>query len=332
MATEQNRKSVLDYKAEMQGLSAAEQADFWVIQMDEPMTEEQEMAFRLWLKSSPENRPAYDAARQVWALAGTAATLSAPLSNDGHQTPPRRASLVLIRAAFAVAAVIIAGVFLLQNTYFAPANHITALNGFEKFTLADGSLATLDAGAEISINFDDNTRVVDLEKGGILVEVAHNKAKPFIIAATGIQVRAVGTAYSVEVTHSKTHVAVFEGVIEISDPTANNSPVQLTAGQSWYMTDDMADGQTIRQNRVAGAYWHQKQLKAENQSLGEVLEKLSRHNGEDVLWISPDIRSLEISGLFQLDNASFLLDFLQKEYHIEKYELFGRSAFFLKNS
>lgn len=333
MITEQHEKSVMDYTAELSGLSLSEQADFWVIQLDNPMSDNQEMAFRLWLQANPAHRAAYDEARQIWALATDAA---ATYSRDNQPKPAGTIKPNKLRVAsltVALVLILLTGLFFLQIPLRPAGTLQTAYNSFRDIELADGSHAVLDAGSEIRINYSANERVVRLKEGGVFVDVTPNKSRPFIVSVNQFDVRAVGTAYSVELLQGNLDVSVHEGVIEILDPHhATQAPIRLQEGQSWSFNMGSNTAEVRENISVAHAYWRKGQLKSEDQPLGEILEKLSRHIGENVLWINPEIQAIKVSGLFQLDNSNFLLDVLLKKYGIEKYELFGKSVFFLKKS
>jgi transmembrane sensor len=99
----------------------------------------------------------------------------------------------------------------------------------EKRTLPDGSIVELKPGAVITVDYQPDARRVSLERGEAFFQVA-KAAVPFVVSARAVGVRAVGTAFSVQVGARVVEVLVTEGTVavgDISGPT--NSPAARKA-------------------------------------------------------------------------------------------------------
>lgn len=84
-------------------------------------------------------------------------------------------------------------------------------------TLPDGSVVTLNKNSSLRFPsaFRDSTRNISLE-GEAFFDVAPDKAHPFIIAASDVQVRVVGTSFNVRSRKGITKVVVETGVVQVS--------------------------------------------------------------------------------------------------------------------
>ncbi len=68
----------------------------------------------------------------------------------------------------------------------------------ERRELPDGSVVDLKPGAEIAVEFTPALRRVTLRAGAAHFAVVKNPARPFVVAVGDVEMRAVGTEYSVQ--------------------------------------------------------------------------------------------------------------------------------------
>lgn len=100
---------------------------------------------------------------------------------------------------------------------------IVASNGERRVVrLADGSVITLAAGSQVDIRFMRDERRLWLRRGEALFKVAHNRARPFIVQTIHGEIKAVGTAFDVEVGSKDAQVTVVEGIIQVTLPVERN--------------------------------------------------------------------------------------------------------------
>jgi len=83
-------------------------------------------------------------------------------------------------------------------------------------TLPDGSVVTLNKNSSLRYPsaFTDSTRNISLD-GEAFFDVAADKAHPFIIAASDVEVRVVGTSFNVRSRKGVTKVVVETGVVQV---------------------------------------------------------------------------------------------------------------------
>ncbi|MSU50437.1 MAG: hypothetical protein EXS37_15360, partial [Opitutus sp.] len=102
-------------------------------------------------------------------------------------------------------------------------------------TLPDGSVVELKAGAEIAVAFSSTLRRVTSRRGEAHFQVTKDSNRAFVVSAGGIEARAVGTGFSVQLRSTTVEVLVTEGHVAVnqgSEKSAAVSPptsTQLTA-------------------------------------------------------------------------------------------------------
>lgn len=85
-----------------------------------------------------------------------------------------------------------------------------------KQTLPDGSTVELKDGASINIEFGAAIRRIALASGEAHFQVTKDSGRPFVVVASGVEIRAVGTAFSVQLGQRAVEVLVTEGLVEVA--------------------------------------------------------------------------------------------------------------------
>ena len=210
----------------------------------------------------------------------------------------------------------------------------------EQRTLPDGSVVELNAGAEISIDFGPGSsglRRVALLRGEVHFQVAKDPARPFVVEARGVQFRAVGTAFSVEVAPNKVAMLVTEGRVAVdreppkvsaapavtADDSPRETPVLVGAGERVVvdvtgsavpsLPDVIA---TTTSERAEILAWRIPRIDFNEMKLANVVDLLSRHSGRRITLGSARLGGLEISGVLRADNVESLLQMLEANYAI----------------
>lgn len=82
-------------------------------------------------------------------------------------------------------------------------------------SLPDGSSVELKPGAEFVVAYTPELRRIQLRRGEALFHVVKDSNRPFVVAAAGVAVRAVGTAFSVAVEQDQVDVLVTQGRVAV---------------------------------------------------------------------------------------------------------------------
>ncbi len=168
----------------------------------------------------------------------------------------------------------------------------TAKGDIRRAPLADGSAVTLNTDTTIRASFDGRMRRVDLLRGEALFDVAKDPARPFVVVAGDVRVRAVGTSFTVR-THADGEVGVIvrEGVVEVWRGR-RASPCGLAAEHAVQVA---SDGRADARHRSASAAvdramaWRQGQIDLDGLTLGQAATEFARYSDRRVVIDDPAV-------------------------------------------
>lgn len=115
----------------------------------------------------------------------------------------------------------ILGVSFMFYTFLRPGSpkmvNLQSYNQVKTDTLSDGSVITLNKYALISYpeRFTGSTREIRLTKGEAFFNIAHNKAKPFIIHINDALVKVAGTSFNIKNNSSGAEIIVETGIVQV---------------------------------------------------------------------------------------------------------------------
>jgi transmembrane sensor len=270
---------------------------------------------------APDHRSALDWARQ----AGQADAVMAELKVLAHRRQRRRA---LLGATLACG--LATGVW-----FFAPnrpsdqpltAGPTILVVTPAQQTLPDGTAVDLREGAVLHHEFQPAMRRVVLERGTAHFQVTKDATRPFVVEADGIQVRAVGTAFSVQVGAAGVEVLVTEGRVSLN-AAANRSaegPL-LVAGEGAAVRPVAGEpeegrGLLIRPlsavEVATGLDWRIPRLEFAGTPLTEAVAMMNRHNRRQLVLADAALGDLQISGMLRADNLTALRELLRTNFGI----------------
>ena len=181
--------------------------------------------------------------------------------------------------------------------------------------LADGSEVEMKAGSEVVEQFVPAERRVQLVRGEAHFTVAKNPARPFIVVAKGVAVRAVGTVFNVRLDETSVEVLVTEGKVQVNSPalTASSAPTPATllmAGQRTVVATGGGDApgllavEAVTPREIDRLLaWQSSRMVFESTPLSEVVARFNRRPGdqprERLVLVDPELGAMRISGRFR---------------------------------
>lgn len=153
-----------------------------------------------------------------------------PVLRGRHRRMAATAAALVLMFPFAA---IVKGAWLERSVH-------TDLGEWRHVTLADGSAVQLGPRTRLRFEFSDAGRSVHLHGGEAYFEVAKDPARPFVVNAEPLVVRAVGTEFAVARHGREVTVTVAEGSVRVApsdaaaawlDPTSRNLSVPLTESE-----------------------------------------------------------------------------------------------------
>jgi transmembrane sensor len=261
-----------------------------------------------WRKQSPAHEKAWQKTHATWQHFNL---LKNPIDLPSAQALPReflqekkpaRIPRPLTFAACALTLVLLFTVLIYPPIRW-QADYVTSTGEIKQIHLADGSNVTLNTHSAIAVHYSAQLRKIELLEGEAFFEVAKDAVHPFIVEQQNIQVRAVGTAFTVYAQNDETQVDLLEGHVEVS--AGQSTPKKyLHAGQRAVISANplkVDDAQILPENM---ALWREGYLQLDNLSLQEAVAQLNRYFSGKVMLINPAFANKKVSGIFRIDSLN----------------------------
>jgi transmembrane sensor len=306
----------------------------WVARCDRGLNAREEAELQAWVSRDPRHAALFSQLRGTWsALNEPRVSGRAPLFlrqiqdrrlvlNRQH----RRRTIALAGASMlATAALIVAGLF--EPFKHRPASLPTVVLRPDRRDLPDGSFVELNTGAEITVAFSDVRRGVVLLQGEALFTVKADPSRPFVVNAGGVDVRAVGTAFSVQKEATRVSIMVTQGAVAVersSDGASLLSPgavpagavpssvgprvPELAAGQRIAVPVAAASANAVEVNVVSAEQiaealaWRQRRVEFTGTRLADAVQLFNRQNTLQLTFADPALGESRISGVFWTDD------------------------------
>ena len=337
----------------------------WLTERDDGFLPAREREFAQWLRADPRHAATVARLEQTLGLLGelpefrsdinTAFGRAAPVvafppaTAEEPARAPRRWSRAVAWAG--VAAALALGSFVGWRALQPPReiHFTTTVAGYERARLDDGSTLELNAASAVRVQFSATERRVQLESGEAHFAVAHDTARPFIVSAGGIAVRAVGTAFNVRYTaDGDVEVIVTEGKVSVGPALAavpsgsaredrnglptSGSPTFVTAGQRIVLPKhapppavEQVDPATLR----AALAWQSRLADFAEAPLADVIARFNTRSRIQLFLADEKLADRRIGGTFALDEAEAFVRLLERDGEIVG-ERRGETEIFLR--
>ncbi|HUR57335.1 MAG TPA: FecR domain-containing protein [Opitutaceae bacterium] len=292
----------------------------WFLRRAAGLTDEEQAQFDAWCSANPNHSAALDKFARTWATLneprerGMADHALKALGQRRVQRARQRRKVSLWTAGLAAAALIAFAVVPLgrPNRVEKGARSSIAIRP-DRQTLPDGSSVELNAGAHFELYFTAAERRVHLVRGEALFLVQKDSARPFVVSAGAIAVRAVGTAFAVRYDASGVDVLVTEGKVAVepraTGPGRSEAATFVSAGGRLIIPAD-AVGQGLRPAVTVGAAeiarslaWRGRRIEFSETPLAAVLNLFNQKNALQLEAEDVATGQREVSGVFWADDA-----------------------------
>ncbi|RRN63914.1 FecR domain-containing protein [Caulobacter sp. 602-1] len=269
----------------------------WAARSDRGLTAAEEIALEAWLNADRRHAGAYLRMNAVMVSGEVAAAGAGPAP---LRLPNRRQGL-LAGAGLLAASVAAASVF---AAFRQPKRFNTAKGQKQVVTLEDGSVVTLNTATRLEISFSRDRRLVRLEDGEALFDVAKDETRPFIVRAADTDVRAVGTSFTVSrLAGSPIEVLVREGVVEVKRPRiATNAPMRVAANTRAVIAEASATPLIVAKvepDQISRELaWQQGRLVFAGESLSAAVAQFARYSDTQIVVTDADLAGRGVAGVF----------------------------------
>ncbi|GGY35763.1 FecR family protein [Pseudoduganella albidiflava] len=289
-------------------------------------------AFEAWYLASPRHQGAYLRARAI-AHSVDGITVQASLKpaarhagnepplddlpcTDAHAATAANHVLAAMEAAppargrraFVLGGALAAGIAALAVTSLAPdllgpVTYETARGEFRKVQLADRSTVSINSASLVEVRLTDAQRRVALTQGEAWFEVAKDRARPFVVEAGDLRVRAVGTAFSVRRHAQGAEVLVTEGVVEVW-ANGGTAPRRRVGAGGLVLVSGDGSGPRVDTDPAEVARrlaWREGKVVFQNQPLDDAVAEFNRYNTRQIVVADPALRRKPLVGHYRID-------------------------------
>jgi transmembrane sensor len=309
-----------------------QEAADWIANMDRGLSDEEQTAFESWLMRHPENGVMFESMCSIWSNLDELYTdegeaspdATAPETKQGVQvvgvtrrTPFSRR--LVIPAGIAATRLLSLGLLWNQQQLQEPAPAVRYLaegdfaEHYRNIVLEDGSVVELNQGAQAAVEYTTDQRRIQLLRGKAHFTVVKDATRPFIVNAMGTDVRAVGTAFEVNLKHRVVEVLVTEGTVRIERavpldtedlladaPIPTHWTAELKTGEktriasNGYRSTPMVVGvsEAEIQHQLS---WKEQVIDFDSQKLSDVIRVLNRYNSRQLVIFDEELLNMSIT-------------------------------------
>jgi transmembrane sensor len=308
------------------------EAAVWVARLHGPdRSKRMEQECQAWQAQSAAHRLAFEKCTDTWQDVALV-SLGDAFAAGARDAPRGRGRAPSMRWAVGVAlAGLCAAVGIGIQQWRDEGRHRTGVGEQQLVVLEDGSRVSLNTASRIQVSLGSSQRLVTVEAGEALFEVAKDPQRPFVVLAAGNEVVAVGTTFVVRVQEGPTAAApslavtLVEGKVTVrraagpasatfaapAGSAGSAAPVTLQAGERVSLSQSSGDAgwtQKLDRPRIESVLaWKHSLVSFDDVSLADAVSEMNRYSRTPIVLLEPDrLASLRVSGDFQTsDTAGF---------------------------
>ena len=290
-----------------------DEAALWAVRADRGLSAEEDALLDAWLAEDVRHAGAFAKARAVSLLTerarafGVGADKMLMLTQTEDEPAPDEPTSAISRryAMWMSAAAATAGFWFVLGAlprHSRERSYETGIGETRVVPLEDGSLVTLNTQSKVTVAYSAQRRDINLVAGEALFDVAKDKERPFVVLAGGMQVRAVGTSFTVRlVPNEPVEVLVREGVVEVKRPDVPTAPPVRVAAGSQALAPDNAPivAAALTKSEVDKALaWRIGRIVFEGETLRKAAADFARYSDTRIVIDDPAVSNMTITGLF----------------------------------
>ena len=323
-------------------------ASEWMAKLDRGLTVSEEVRFKVWLFEEDGSYEVFMAMAKAWDRMDYLAMLA-------KQKPAKTLKLRSRWSHYAVAAVLICGLFGWQQVFLGPERGVLQSDQYAEafetnkgerrdYQLPDGSRLSLNTNTRVDVRYSPELRNLYLEQGEIHLRVESDPSRPLTVFAGDRIFRAVGTEFNLEISEDQQiELVVTEGIVMIgvlaAAPDGNNysqprllpdSGTFVSAGRELVVstTSDLQTAtevpEAIDQEDIAVKLsWRDGNLIFRGESLEEAIAEVGRYTEVEFIFLDETAKRQTVSGLFRAGDVDGLLMTLRNNFNITHEQVAG---------
>jgi len=326
-----------------------EQASDWIARLDRELSSAEKQAFQVWLNQDIDNIKLLMEMAQMWDKMDNLGRLSDLFpqnsNKDNVQDSKKQPSAWLMSLA---ASVFVAISFYLGNAYFDVFNpnnqsavtvmqvsYQTGVGESNTIKLPDNSTLVLNTNSFVQVKYTQDARLIELQRGEIHIDVAHDLTRPLSVLAQGKIIQAVGTSFNVEVKNDLVELIVTDGKVLVAKKKniSLNSEIAQIAKKLPQNSMAISKGEKVELDIssntlekvvkiapteiAASLSWRKGNLTFRGESLEQAMAEISRYtNIEFELANDEKLKQVRVAGMFKTGDVVGLLNVLDQNFNI----------------
>lgn len=322
-----------------------EQACDWISRIDRGLQPEEHQALQQWLAENPQQQDVLLEVAKLWDKMDVLSRLS-----DLFPVAEKTKSPNLVKhwaAAASVAALCLLGALMFRSDVAPPpavdqvaatslhATYQTKIGENNRIELPDRSTLVLNTNSFVTVRYSENSRIIELVRGEINIDVAHDSSRPLSVIAGGKVIQAVGTAFNVDIHNDYVELIVTDGKVLVgATPVATEvateqllakrlptSSLAISKGERVDLDPKgKAKAQVRKMDQVdiaASLSWRSGNLIFRGETLEDALAEISRYtNIQFELADDEKIRQLPVAGMFKTGDVDGLLEVFKNNFNV----------------
>lgn len=277
--------------------------------------------YRAWLAEDARREEKDAFVRNLWHDPAFNDALHRIEDNAPHRSHFRP---YLVRPAWmAVAASVVLATILLttllgssESTQPGPQVYQTAVKQVRHQTLADGSMAELNAQTRVTVHYSSEARQIQLLEGEARFSVTKDARRPFTVETRQARMQALGTVFNVDQRGPVTELSVYEGRVAITPMGDSRERRVLTAGERLAVTSEGL--QTLSSfDPAQDKHWLNGWISVEAMPLSQLLIKLNRFAPTPIQAEDHRTGDLLVTGDFDLNQPDKNLQILATLHNLD---------------
>jgi transmembrane sensor len=196
-------------------------------------------------------------------------------------------------------------------------------------TLDDGTIVELNSKSHLRTRYTKTLRAVELTDGEAIFRVMKDPQRPFRVRAGTTDIVAVGTAFNVNASETRTVVTVLEGRVRVKHrppsrrADGESANVELAVGEQLIVSGNRSVVKLALRDTQKVTSWTQQRLIFEETPLSTAAAEFSRYSPRAIRIEDVRLGERRINGVFDATDPASLVEFLRSDETVDVSEQNG---------
>lgn len=301
----------------------SKQAAEWLVLLDDDANEELKNQFAQWVDENPKHQAAIN--RLQYFINDVQSVTEHSIDQKAskriiHQAIQKQQQAYSYFKKSILGIATIGSAFVLSALFYAPIDYWTAdqhntSQSWQDTVLQDQSQIKVSGKTAYNIEYSTTQRRIELLQGNILVDVAKDTNRPFMVQTQHGTVQALGTRFIVTQDGQKTIVTMLESKTVVWAKQHPHHQIRIIRGQRLELNDQgLVSLQPIIVNaQLIEQAWQQKRLVVHDENLVDVLDYLSIYYTGKISFDRRALSNIRVTATLPLDDIDMALQQLAIE-------------------